>query len=383
MGHEFGDEVVRAAARRIQKVARAGDLVARLGGDEFVVVMRDLHDPTEPGRIAWRLVEAFRSPLYVDGTDVHTTVSAGVAVEPAAGTGDLLREADTALYAAKEQGRDRASVFNEELRAVVTARVQVESQLRRALEQGQLALWYQPEVSLTTGRIIVVEALVRWHHPDGTVWTADRFVEVAEDAGLIVELGAWVIREACLQCARWADRENGMPLTVRVNLSAHQLAEEGLLEAFEREIVASGVDPALLCVEITETALLRETETVRANLDGIHALGVRIAADDFGTGYASLAYLRSYPIDVVKIDRSFVSDITTNPVDEHLVAGIVALADRLGMAVTVEGVETVEQAELVRRLGCTGAQGWLYSKAVPADEITERWLGRPGSPGPS
>jgi EAL domain-containing protein (putative c-di-GMP-specific phosphodiesterase class I) len=162
-----------------------------------------------------------------------------------------------------------------------------------------------------------------------------------------------------------------------VNLSAHQLNESGLLEAFEREIASSGVDPALLCVEITETVLLRETETVRANLDGIHALGVRIAADDFGTGYASLAYLRSYPIDVVKIDRSFVSDITTNPVDEHLVEGVVALAERLGMSVTVEGVETAEQALLVRRLGCTGAQGWLYSKAVPADEITERWLTGP------
>ncbi len=376
MGHAFGDELIRAAARRIEKVARAGDLVARLGGDEFVVVMRDLHDPTEAGRAAWRLVEAFRSPLYVGDNDVYASASAGVAVADAAsGTADLLREADTALYVAKEQGRDRVSVFNEELRSAVTARVQTERQLRHAVDQSGLALWYQPEIELATGRITAVEALLRWHHPDGTVWTADRFIEVAEDAGLIVEIGAWVLREAFTQCARWAERQDGVALTVRVNLSAHQLNEPGLLEAFEREIASSGVDPTLLCVEITETVLLRETETVRANLAGIHALGVRIAADDFGTGYASLAYLRSYPIDVVKIDRSFVSDITTSPVDEHLVEGVVALADRLGMTVTAEGVETAEQALTVHRLGCTGAQGWLYSKAVPAEEITERWLG--------
>jgi EAL domain-containing protein (putative c-di-GMP-specific phosphodiesterase class I) len=274
-----------------------------------------------------------------------------------------------AMYAAKDAGRDRVSVFNEDLRSVVSARLAVEGDLRHALDRDELAVWYQPEVDLATGTLIAVEALLRWHHPDGTVWTADRFVDVAEDTGMILDIGDWVLRQACTHAAAWATARPNRPLTVRVNVSALQLAEAGLLPALDTALTASGLNPALLCVEITETALLRQTSTASTNLTGIHARGIRIAIDDFGTGYASLTYLRQYPIDVIKIDRSFITDITTTDHDHRLVAGIIALARALGMTVTAEGVEHPDQATLLHHLGCPGAQGWLYSKAIPPDQI--------------
>jgi EAL domain-containing protein (putative c-di-GMP-specific phosphodiesterase class I) len=218
--------------------------------------------------------------------------------------------------------------------------------------------------------MIAVEALLRWHHPSGETYTADRFVDLAEETGLILDIGPWVLQQACAQAQMWAHSRPDPSLTVRVNASALQLADTGLLASLDDALEASGLDAGLLCIEITETALLRETETARDNLAGIRQRGVRIAVDDFGTGYASLAYLRQYPVDVLKIDRSFVTEITTNDYDRRLVAGIVSLSQALGMTVTAEGVETVEQACALREMGCPGAQGYLYSPAVPAEEIT-------------
>jgi EAL domain-containing protein (putative c-di-GMP-specific phosphodiesterase class I) len=230
-----------------------------------------------------------------------------------------------------------------------------------------LEVWYQPEVDLEGGSVVALEALLRWHHPDGTVWSADRFIDVAEDTGLILDMGDWVLHQACMQGARWAASCPDRPPIVRVNVAALQLAEAGLLPEIDRALAASGLDPKLLCMEITETTLLRETSAARTNLFGIHDRGIGIAIDDFGTGYASLAYLNSYPIDVLKIDRSFITDSRD---DHRLVAGIIALATMLNITVTAEGVERPEQVTYLRQMGCPSAQGWLFCKALPADQVT-------------
>ena len=377
LGHTRGDEVLKAAAQRIESVIRGGDLAARPGGDEFVVVMRELEDPTDAIGAAGRLMEAFRLPFLVAGRELYTTASIGVTIatvaadgKPATDAGAMLREADAAMYAAKAAGRDRVSVYNEDLRALVSARLAVESDLRNALKLGQLAVWYQPEVDLRTGRVIAVEALLRWHHPDGTVWTADRFIHVAEDTGQILTIGAWVLRQACNQAAVWATARPDRPVTVRVNASALQLAEHGLLDEIDEILMSTGLDPTLLNIEITETALLRQTVTASENIAGINERGIGIAIDDFGTGYASLSYLLRYPINVLKIDRSFITDITTNRDNRAITAAIISLASALDMTITAEGVEHPDQAALLLEMGCPGAQGWLYSKAVLPDEVT-------------
>ncbi len=374
LGHGVGDTLLQAAAQRIVGTIRDSDLVGRTGGDEFVVVMRDLADPAEAVGTAWRLVEAFRRPFSTRDGELFSTASIGVAVAVASDSSrpaDLVREADTAMYVAKGGGRDRVSVFNEDLRAAVTYRLAIEGDLRHALERGQLAVWYQPEVDLGTGSVIAAEALLRWHHPSGELLTADRFVDVAEEAGLILDIGDWALREACAQAAAWTARSPGRPLTVRVNVSALQLAESGLLDALDDALMSSGLDPDRLCLEITETALLRETAIARDNLVGIRDRGIRIAIDDFGTGYASLTYLHRYPIDVLKIDRSFIADVTTNEHDHRLVGGLIALAHHLGLSVTAEGVEHEDQAAALRALGCHGAQGYLYSRAIPPEQMSE------------
>jgi predicted signal transduction protein with EAL and GGDEF domain len=359
-----------AAAARLQEVVRAGDLVARLGGDEFVIVMRDLADPAQPVQAAMRIVQAFQAPFNLGDRELFSTASVGVAIAAdSSGVVDLLREADTAMYDAKASGRDRVSMFNEDLRTAVITRLSIEADLRHALDRDQLVLWYQPEVSLTSGSVIALEALLRWRHPDGSLWTANRFVEAAEDTGLILDIGDWVLRKACIQGAAWAAARPDRPVTVRVNVSALQLAESGLIEAIDTALAASGLPARLLCVEITETALLRRTSAVIANLNAIHDRGISLAIDDFGTGYASLAYLNQYPVDLIKIDRAFITDPNAPDHDHRLVAGIIALARMLDIPVTAEGVENHDQAAHLREMGCPSAQGWLYSAAVPPEKV--------------
>ncbi len=372
LGHAAGDELLIAAARRVDAMVRTGDLTARLGGDEFVVVMRDVDGAPEALRTGWRLVRAFRDPFATSSGELFATASIGVALASETGSDgadDLLREADTAMYVAKSQGRDRLYLFNEELRAAVTSRLLIEGDLRHALDRGELDVWYQPEIDLATGRVISVEALLRWHHPSGELYPAGRFIEVAEECGLILEIGAWVLKQVCAQAAAWTSAGAHAGLVVSVNVSTLQLAEDGLLDVLDDALVSSGVDPALLCIEITETALVRETDVVRRNLLGIHERGMKIAIDDFGTGFASLTYLHRYPVDVLKIDRSFVTNIVSNDFDRRLVSGILALVHHLGIAVTAEGVEQQDQADCLLELGCPGAQGFLYSQAVPPAEI--------------
>jgi diguanylate cyclase (GGDEF)-like protein/PAS domain S-box-containing protein len=341
LGHDAGDRLLVAVAERFSSMFRAGDLIARLGGDEFVVVLRDLDGIDDAISHAERVVEAFRSPLAAGGRETYATTSIGVTVStPDSDSGDLLREADTALYQAKQAGRDQAAVFNANLRAVLSERLQVEADLRPALERGQFAVWYQPQIDLASGEIIAVEALLRWHHPSGVVFTAQQFIDAAEETGTINAIGEWALREACAQVASWNAEPGARELWVGVNMSARQLAEADLCSRISAVLRSSGLDPALLCIEITETTLLVQTVETRENLLGLGELGVRLAIDDFGAGNASLAYLRDVRVDVIKIDKSFIDGIVTNDYNMRLVDGVIALAARLGIEVIAEGVCT-------------------------------------------
>ena len=370
LGHAGGDELLVAAAARMHEMVRASDMLARPGGDEFVVVMRELEDPDEAARGAARLVEQFRRPFAHRGGELFATISVGVTVSSGNGAAeDLLREADAALYGAKAQGRDRVLAFGDGMRDALSTRASIEVRLAQAIEHEELEVWYQPEIDLATGSIVAVEALLRWHHPDGDIYTADRFIQVAEETGLILPLGSWALKTACADAVTWAATTSGPPLTVRVNISTVQLADPELLNAVDSALAASGLEPRYLSVEITEASLLKGAVVVERNLRGLGARGVRIAVDNFGTGYASLSYLREYAISVLKLDRSFVSRVTTSQEEGQLVVGIARLAESLGMTVTAEGVEDVDQAAFLRSAGCSGAQGYLFSAAVPAGEI--------------
>ena len=367
--HAVGDQLLKVAAHRLETAVRGGDLVCRLGGDEFVIVMR-IDSPSEALRVAHRIVDEFREPINVAGFELRTTASVGVAVSTAEVTPNaLIHEADIAMYRAKEDGRDRVSVFNEDLRVETAARSTLEAQLRPALDLGELAVYYQPEVDLMTGEISAVEALLRWHHPSGELYSADRFIGLAEEIGVMVESGNWVVREACAAAAAWAAAMPGRSLVLRLNLSKQQLAELGLAQSFEQSLYDSGLEPSTVCVEISESALIRPSLTVHDNLEHLKRIGVRLAIDNFGTGYAALAFLRERPVDMVKIDRSYIRELDGNDYARRLVAGITALAQQLGLQVGAEGVETIQQVQMLRELGCLSAQGFLFSEAVPAEQL--------------
>lgn len=369
LGHAVGDALLRAAAGRMSATVREEDLLCRHGGDEFVVLIDALDDVNVAVGVALRIVDAFRQPLNSGSSaGLTTTASVGIAVAGPDSTPDtLLAEADAAMYRAKAAGRDRISVFNDELRQAVDERLRIENDLRLALERNELELFYQPEVDLATGQMHAVEALLRWHHPSGKLMVAGQFVEVAEDTGLMYPIGAWVVREACRQAAVWQATSD---LVVRVNLSARQLAEADLLDQIDDTLRATGADPRRIAFEITETSIMRDLPVVDGNVHGLHERGFELAVDDFGTGYASLTYLSEFPIAVLKLDRSFVSRVADDDFQRRLLAGVIALASSLGATTTAEGIEEQVQADVLRGLGCTHGQGWLWAKALPAFEIS-------------
>ncbi len=379
LGHAAGDELLIEAAERIKTATRGGDLVARPGGDEFVIVMRDLNEPEDAIRSAWRLVQQFRQAFPLSAGEVFTTATIGIAIAsnlmPTIPGGDdsdireLLHDADAAMYAAKAAGRDRVSVYDVELQSLAETRFATEIQLRRALEQDQLLVFYQPEIDLTTGSLTAVEALLRWQHPDGSLWNASEFIDIAENTGLIKTIGDWALRQACIQAATWSHIRPDHPIIVRVNKSAYEISDPQFLHTLDDALSTSGLDPARLCIELTESSMIRESSIAAKNIAGIHSRGISLAIDDFGTGFASLTYLRLYPMSVIKIDRSFVKDIEIDKEDHAIISSIINLGSVLGMTVTAEGVESLAQARLLREAGCQRAQGLLYSKAVPAKEI--------------
>jgi diguanylate cyclase (GGDEF)-like protein/PAS domain S-box-containing protein len=372
LGHAAGDELLAAVAGRLAGVVRTVDTVARLGGDVFALLLEDTA-ARGAERLVGKLVEAMRPPFDIAGEEIPVSLSYGIAehrrgAEPA----DLIRDAETATHAAKAAGKDRLEVFRPHLAAEVRARMQLVGDLARALDQGQLRFVYQPIVELATGQITGVEALVRWHHPERGVIGPNEFIPVAEQSGLIVELGRQALHQATMQAAAWQAKGSGQPpLTVSVNLSARQLEHPGLVDEVERALAGSGLDPHRLVLEITETLLASDAAAAAAQLERLKKLNVRVAIDDFGTGYSALSYLQAFPVDVLKVDKTFVDTIAGAAAESAVGRAIVQLGQTLNLVTVAEGIEHPEQLDALRALGCAFGQGYLFAKPLPPEQVTE------------
>ncbi|MDP8969251.1 MAG: EAL domain-containing protein [Actinomycetota bacterium] len=378
LGHAAGDQVLVAVAARLRAVLRPHDTIARFGGDEFTILCEDLTEQEAVHDIARRILDAVAAAESVDGQKVFLSASVGVAVSASGDVAGevLLRDADSAMYRAKERGRNRHEVFNQVLRARTVARLEKANDLRRALGDRELRVFYQPVVRLNDEAVEQVEALVRWQHPELGLVGPREFIDVAEESGLVVPLGAWVLEEACRQLIAFQTPPGHTPLELAVNLSARQLAVGEVIDSVSGVLTDTGLEPSRLCLEITENVLMEDVESSIEALLGLKALGVRLAIDDFGTGYSSLSYLRRFPVDVVKIDRSFVTGVGVDPAAEAIVVAVNNLSHALGLTVVAEGVETREQLVALRALGCDRAQGYYWSPPVTAQELA-RWQRAP------
>jgi predicted signal transduction protein with EAL and GGDEF domain len=355
----------------LRGLARESDTIARMGGDEFVIVQAPIEDPAEATSLAQRVIKLLSEAYDIDGHQAVIGVSIGISVGPGDGSSPdkLLRNADLALYRAKGDGRGTFGFFEPAMDLQMQTRRIMEQDLRKALPAGEFELHYQPVVNLASKEISGFEALIRWNHPTkGMISPAD-FIPLAEEIGFIVPIGEWVIRQACATAAQWPE-----PLSFAVNISAIQFRNPGLMQVIVGALAASGLSPTRLEIEITETVLLHNKEATLAALHQLRAIGIRIAMDDFGTGYSSLTYLQSFPFDKIKIDRSFVKDITENSGSLNIVRAVAALANGMGMTATAEGVETLEQLDKIASEGCTEMQGFLFSRPLPASEIERRFL---------
>ncbi|OLP15798.1 GGDEF domain-containing protein [Leptolyngbya sp. 'hensonii'] len=367
LGHLVGDQLLIAIAQRLQTCLRADDTVARLGGDEFTILLNHVQSVDEVTTVAERIHEVLKSPFNLSGYEVFTTASIGIAFSTAnyQEAADFLRDADTALYHAKERGKAWHSVFDTSMYDRAVALLQLETDLRWAIERQELRVYYQSIVSLETGQITGFEALVRWQHPERGLISPTEFIPVAEETGLIIPIGQWVLREACQHLRRWQEKFPACsPLTVNVNLSGRQFSQLNLVEQIAQTLQEEGLSPQSLKLEITESAIMRNPETAEIVLQQLKDLGIQLCIDDFGTGYSSLAYLHRFPIDVLKIDRSFVNRMNGDDEQLAIVRAIVTLAWNLGMSVVAEGVETMEQVSQLRSLNCEQAQGYFFSKPL-------------------
>jgi diguanylate cyclase (GGDEF)-like protein/PAS domain S-box-containing protein len=376
LGHAAGDHLLVAVAGRLKACLRASDSAARLGGDEFAILLEEVTDADHAASVAERLVEALRTPFTVEQREIFLGVSIGVAMSDAQrqSADEMLRDADLAMYVAKAQGRGRHVVFSPMMREAALDRVALEHDLRRAVNAGDLHLVYQPQVDLQTGATVGVEALVRWRHPVHGNVPPDRFIPLAEEAGLIGALDAWVLETACAQTMVWREAGAG-GLTVAVNLSGTEFEDGALVDRIADVLERHRLSPSDLELEITERVAVQQERSARETLDRLRAMGVRISIDDFGTGYSMLASLRQFPGDKLKVDKSFVAEIVDRQDRAPLVAAIVAMGHGLGLEVIAEGVETEEQLAALRRLGCDGAQGYYLGRPTEAREIEARVLG--------
>ncbi len=369
LGHRVGDSLLRQTAEKLDSLVWSRDMAARFGADEFAILMENLETPEEAEALTERIRKSLSGRVGMSEVELLMTFSAGVAASDGVrcDAASLVRDANAALHEAKEKGRDRTAVFNGQMRARAVDRLSIETGLRRALRRDELRLYYQPQVDLQTGKINGAEALIRWQHPDHGVLGPGDFIPIAEKSGLIIPIGSWVMLEACRQLARWSvELPNGRDFTMGVNLSGRQLIQPKLIEEISTIIETTGIDPAKIEVEITESILLDDVDRSIHLLERMKAMGLKLALDDFGTGYSSLTYLRSFPIDVVKIDRSFVEGIGTDPDSAAIVRSIVDLSRTLGLRTIAEGVETDEELTVLRNLGCDVAQGYLISKPLAA-----------------
>jgi len=369
LGHGSGDELLCQIATRISVILRPGDTLGRQSGDEFILLLPDIAHVEDVAHVAKKILEEVARPFQLEGHEKYVTCSLGLTVFPSDGENAevLLRNADIALYRAKEEGRNSLRFYVPEMDARMRARVEIEHDLRLAINRGELVLHYQPRVSLTTGAVLGFEALVRWNHPNQGLLGPDRFVGVAEDTGLIAPLGDWVLKEACRSVRKW--RDMGFPeIRMSVNLSARQFRDPGLVGRVKQVLSETRLDPACLELEITESTVMHDSEVAIGTLRALKKLGLTLSVDDFGTGYSSLSYLKLFPIDVLKVDRSFVCDVTTDPDDAAIVRAIVTLAHSLGLTVIAEGAEDAAQAAFLCCVKCDELQGYFFSRPLPEGE---------------
>ena len=369
LGHAAGDELLRAVARRLTSCVRDGDTVARLAGDEFTLLLPGVHYAEDVAMISRKLLDALRQPFTVEGHEVHMTSSGGVALYPEDGESEevLLRSADNAMYRAKEHGRDNFQLFSPAMAEKAVERRTLEDGLRQALEKNEMTLHYQPCMELATGRVVGVEALLRWQRPElGLVMPKD-FIALADFTGVLLSLGPWALETACRQAREW-QRRGSRKLRMMVNMSAYELQQPDLVANVEKALAASGLAPDTLHLEIPEGYAMQNIDRAIGALRALRDLGVHLAIDGFGAGFSSLAHLRRLPVDALKIDLSFVRGATTDPDDASVVTAVIAVAHSLGLRVVAQGVETEAQVTLLRSLGCDEVQGFLWSPPLPADE---------------
>ncbi|HUP29563.1 MAG TPA: EAL domain-containing protein [Usitatibacter sp.] len=371
LGHGVGDRVLQEAARRLTGSLRASDLVARLGGDEFVLLVEEFRDSTDLADIAAKILEAFEPTVMIDGQELGLSASLGICTYPEDGADAqaLLSNADIAMYRAKEQGRNRYCFYAAELNHLSQERLALEAGLRHALERSEIEIFYQPKIGFGNGRVTGVEALIRWRHPRLGLLMPDKFIFLAEETGAIIPIGYWTIRRVCERARRWHDQ--GMPLSVAVNLSASQFHEPKLVTELAAILKQTGVAPHALELEITESMVMKDPERAVGIMEALRAMGVRLSIDDFGTGHSSLGYLKRFPINQLKVDRSFVRDLPHNGDDVAITRAVIAMAHSLRMSVVAEGVEHQEQFDLLRAEGCDEFQGYYCAKPMEEADLIQ------------
>lgn len=373
LGHAIGDALLCSTAQRLRGCVRQSDTVSRFAGDEFVLVLDELSSVEDAALIADKILVAMNAPHAIEGHDLHVTVSMGVSIYPDDG-GDaesIIRNADIAMYHVKEAGRNSYEFFSTQMNVQVVEQQSVERDLRLALDRGEFELYFQPKVALSSGAISGVEALVRWHHPERGIVLPGQFIAVAESSGLIVPIGRWILRDACRQARDWIE-EGFEPMALAVNISAVELRSKGFVASVRAALDATGLPPSLLELELTETALIQNAKTADTVLRAVKSMGVGIALDDFGTGYSSLSLLKRFPVDTLKIDSSFVHDMTTDPGDAAIVRAVIAMARTLRRNVVAEGVETSDQLRMLRAEGCAQGQGFLFGRPTTAGDLASR-----------
>ncbi|GAA5216225.1 hypothetical protein GCM10025776_15940 [Corallincola platygyrae] len=370
LGHDYGDQVLKTVSERFKECIREVDILARLGGDEFVLMIEDLVDPKYLAGVASKIISAAQQPFFMAGQEYHVSASVGIATYPkdAKDGSALLKHADIAMYRAKDAGKNTYQFYSEQMNIHSLQQLALESSLRSSIERDELRLFYQPIVDAKQGRVVAMEALLRWQHPDMGLIGPMQFIPIAEDSGLIVPIGEWVLQTACAQGRQWHDQ--GMDVALTVNLSPRQLMDPDIVETVARALKETGFSSESLTLEITEDLMMSNPEETVETIEELRQLGIKFALDDFGTGYSSLSYLKRFPIDTLKIDRSFLQGVPNDIDDSAITAAIVAMGKSLRLNVIAEGVETTEQCDFLLKQGCRHMQGYAFAKPMPADEVS-------------